>query len=41
MKLYQINISLGNKEDNFISINHSFGDIYYKYDVILKENVFK
>ena len=34
------NISLGNKEDNFISINHSFGDIYYKYDGILKDNIF-
>ena len=33
------NISLGNKEENFISINHSFGDICYKYDGILKDNI--
>ena len=33
------NISLGNKEENFISINHSFGDICYKYDGLLKDNI--
>ena len=33
------NIALGNKDENFISINHSFGDIFYKYDGIIKENI--